>query len=129
MEAHVRVHQYYLVLLIIANTLLSLGKSPVKLNAGLNIAVPGVHTVLKLDMRESSIVIPNLPGYTADNVPIICSGSLFYRVVDSYKACFGVSNVHENVKNTGTSAVRSVLGHFTYDQVCFVLIPIVHCVS
>jgi regulator of protease activity HflC (stomatin/prohibitin superfamily) len=89
----------------------------VKLNAGLNLALPVLHTVLKLDMRESSIVIPNLPGYTADNVPIICSGSLFYRVVDSYKACFGVSNVHENVKNTGTSAVRSVLGHFTYDQV------------
>ena len=88
-----------------------------KLNAGLNLAIPVLHTVLKLDMRESSIVIPNLPGYTADNVPIICSGSLFYRVVDSYKACFGVSNVHENVKNTGTSAVRSVLGHFTYDQV------------
>lgn len=88
-----------------------------KLDAGLNIAIPGIHSVLNLDMRESSISIPNLPVYTADNVPIICSGSLFFRVVDSYKACFAVSNVHDNVKNTGTSAVRSVLGHFTYDQV------------
>ncbi|KAJ2923590.1 hypothetical protein H1R20_g13505, partial [Candolleomyces eurysporus] len=96
---------------------LTLGKNPVKLSPGLRIAVPVVHSVLKLDMRESSISIPNLPAYTSDNVPVVCSGSLFYKVVDSYKACFGVSNVHDNVKNTGTSAVRSVIGHFTYDQV------------
>lgn len=47
-----------------------------------------------------------------------CSGSLFYRIVDGYKACFAISDVQNNIRNTGTSAVRSVLGHFTYDQVC-----------
>ncbi|KAG6831063.1 hypothetical protein H0H92_012986 [Tricholoma furcatifolium] len=50
-------------------------------------------------------------------VPVTCSGSLFYRVTDGYKACFEISNVHENIKNTGTSAVRSILGLFSYDQV------------
>ncbi|TFK34704.1 hypothetical protein BDQ12DRAFT_656638 [Crucibulum laeve] len=96
---------------------LSLGRDPVRMHPGLNIAVPLYHSVLNVDLRESSINIPNLPGYTADNVPVSCSGSLFYRVVDGYKACFAVSDIHENVKNTGMSAVRSVLGHFTYDQV------------
>lgn len=33
------------------------------------------------------------------------------------QSCFAISDVGENVKNTGTSAVRSVLGLFTYDQV------------
>ncbi|EAU87031.1 stomatin family protein [Coprinopsis cinerea okayama7 len=96
---------------------LTFGRNPVPLKPGLNIAIPVVHTVLNVDMRETSIAIPNLPGYTSDNVPVTCSGSLFYRVTDSYKSCFAVSNVAENVKNTGTSAVRSVLGSFTYDQV------------
>jgi regulator of protease activity HflC (stomatin/prohibitin superfamily) len=50
-------------------------------------------------------------------VPVTCSGSLFYRIVDGYKACFAISDVQNNIRNTGTSAVRSVLGHFTYDQV------------
>lgn len=59
-----------------------------------------------------------LPGYTADNVPVTCSGSLFFRITDGYKACFAVSDVQTNIKNTGTSVVRSVLGNFTYDQVC-----------
>ncbi|KAG6909912.1 hypothetical protein DXG01_014432 [Tephrocybe rancida] len=76
----------------------------------------------------------SLTGYTSDNVwslepvtllnsfippqvPVTCSGSLFYRVTDGYKASFEVSDVLENIKNTGTSAVRSILGSFSYDQV------------
>ncbi|KAJ7449304.1 stomatin family protein [Mycena latifolia] len=96
---------------------LSLGRNPVRLTPGLNINIPVYHSVQKIDLRESSISIPNLPGYTADNVPVACSGSLFYRIVDGYKACFAISDVQSNIRNTGTSAVRSVLGHFTYDQV------------
>ena len=26
-----------------------------------------------------------------DNVPVIVNGTLFYRIVDSYKACFNVA--------------------------------------
>ncbi|KAJ6475725.1 hypothetical protein C8R47DRAFT_666302 [Mycena vitilis] len=96
---------------------LSLGRNPVRLPPGLNINIPVYHSVIKIDLRESSISIPNLPGYTADNVPVSCSGSLFYRITDGYKACFAISDVENNIRNTGTSAVRSVLGHFTYDQV------------
>jgi len=96
---------------------LSLGRNPVKLTPGLNIAVPFYHQVTKLDVRESSATIPNLQGYTADNVPVLCSGSLFYRIKDSYKACFAVSEVEKNVQHIGMSAMRSVIGTFTYDQV------------
>ena len=72
-------------------------------------------------------------------MPVLCSGSLFYRITDSYKvlpppqhygkrntnvslqATFAVSDVERNVQNIGTSAMRSILGTFTYDKVCFVL--------
>ncbi|KAJ3794939.1 hypothetical protein GGU11DRAFT_794150 [Lentinula aff. detonsa] len=96
---------------------LSLGRNPVRLTPGLNLKIPVYHSVEVVDLRESSILIPNLPGYTSDNVPVICSGSLFYRIIDGYKACFSVSDVHANIKNTGTSAMRAVLGQFSYDQV------------
>ncbi|KAJ3770081.1 hypothetical protein FB446DRAFT_184753 [Lentinula raphanica] len=96
---------------------LSLGRQPVRLAPGLNLTIPIYHSVQIVDLRESSILIPNLPGYTSDNVPVICSGSLFYRIVDGYKACFSVSDVHTNIRNTGTSAMRAVLGRFSYDQV------------
>ena len=44
------------------------------------------------------------------------------EITEDFKACFEVSDVDENVKNTGMSAVRSVLGTFTYDQVRYFLI-------
>lgn len=56
--------------------------------------------------------IHDLAGFTSDNVPVVISGSLFYRVRDSYHACFTVHDFHSNVKNIGTSAMRSVVGHF-----------------
>ncbi|KAF7377814.1 PHB domain-containing protein [Mycena sanguinolenta] len=113
---------------------LSLGRDPVRLSPGLNLNIPLYHSVQKIDLRESSISIPNLTGYTADNVPVTCSGSLFFRIVDGqvtrrmpalslipimvrYKACFAISEVQDNIRNTGTSAMRSVIGHFSYDQV------------
>lgn len=45
-----------------------------------------------------------------DNVPVIVNGTLFYRIVDSYKACFNVADVLDQVKNVGTSCIRSVIG-------------------
>lgn len=67
--------------------------------------------------REPLPRVKPLAPLTALQVPVACSGSLFYRITDGYKACFAVSDVQANIQNTGTSAVRSVLGHFTYDQV------------
>ncbi|KAJ7700564.1 hypothetical protein B0H16DRAFT_1902960 [Mycena metata] len=103
---------------------LSLSRDPKRLAPGLHINIPIYHSLNKIDLRESSISIPNIcprpicrATVTADNVPVLCSGSLFYRIVDGYKACFAISDVQNNIRNTGTSAMRSVLGHFTYDQV------------
>lgn len=56
--------------------------------------------------------IKDLAGFTSDNVPVTISGNLFFRVRDSYDACFSVNDFQRNVANIGTSAIRSVIGHF-----------------
>jgi regulator of protease activity HflC (stomatin/prohibitin superfamily) len=61
----------------------------------------------------SQATIQNLTAYTSDNVPVTVAGSLFFRVKDSYNACFSVNEFHENVKSIGTSAIRSVIGFFS----------------
>ncbi|EJD03876.1 stomatin family protein [Fomitiporia mediterranea MF3/22] len=96
---------------------LSLGRNPVKLEPGLSLMVPLYHTIQEVDMRETSVNITDLTGFTSDNVPVLVSGSLFFRVKDSYDACFSVDNFKKNVANIGTSAMRSVIGHFSYDEV------------
>ena len=57
--------------------------------------------------------ITDLAGFTSDNVPVLVSGSLFFKVKNSYDACFSVSEFQKNVANIGTSAIRSVIGHFS----------------
>ncbi|KAH7104599.1 stomatin family protein [Auriculariales sp. MPI-PUGE-AT-0066] len=96
---------------------LSLGREPVKLQPGLSLMIPGYHTVQEVDMRESSVAISDLTAFTSDNTPVTLSGSLFFRVTNSYDACFGVNDFHAGVRNIGTSAMRSVVGHFNYDEV------------
>ncbi|KAI0090636.1 hypothetical protein BDY19DRAFT_723895 [Irpex rosettiformis] len=96
---------------------LSLGRNPVKVNPGLRLNVPFYHQILEVDMREQSATIKELSGFTSDNVPVSVSGSLFYKVSNSYDACFAVDNFAQNVAYIGTSAMRSVIGHFTYDEV------------
>ncbi|KAH7908375.1 stomatin family protein [Hygrophoropsis aurantiaca] len=96
---------------------LTLGRDPQRLQPGLHMNVPVLHTLQVVDMRETSIPIADLTGFTSDNVPVLVSGSLFFRVQDAYNACFSVHNFTENVRQIGTSAMRSVVGSFHYDAI------------
>lgn len=96
---------------------LFVGKNPIKLNPGIHWNVPLIHDVLKVDMREGSIPIDKLNAYTKDNVSVLISGSLFYKVNNSYDACFKIQYYHHNIANLGTSAMRSVVGLFQYDEI------------
>ncbi|EPQ60615.1 hypothetical protein GLOTRDRAFT_102358 [Gloeophyllum trabeum ATCC 11539] len=93
---------------------LSLGQNPTKLEPGLHLNIPVFHIIQRL---RFGAFFYDLGGFTSDNVPVLVSGSLFYRVNDSYHACFSVNNFKDNVRNIGTSAIRSILGHFSYDNV------------
>ncbi|KIJ53737.1 hypothetical protein M422DRAFT_241981 [Sphaerobolus stellatus SS14] len=96
---------------------LSLGRNPTKLSPGLSLNIPIYHTIIRVDLRENSVNIQELTAFTSDNVPVVISGSLFFRVQNSYDACFSVGDFQMNVKNIGTSAVRSIVGHFSYDDI------------
>ncbi|KZT62896.1 hypothetical protein CALCODRAFT_489425 [Calocera cornea HHB12733] len=96
---------------------LTLGKNPTKLVPGLHLNIPVLHTLQLVDLRESSIPIADLNGFTSDNVPVLVSGSLFFRVKDAYHACYSVNNFGDNVRAIGTSAMRSVVGSFHYDAI------------
>lgn len=96
---------------------LTLGKNPVKLNPGIRLKIPLYHTVDRVDMRERKAAVHKLNAYTHDNVPVTVSGTLFFRVIDSYKACFDVQNYDEGVSAIGASTVRSIIGTKEYDKI------------
>lgn len=124
---------------------LTLGRSPILLKPGIHLRIPLIHSLEKIDMRESTVSIgtPNkeeeknekkqqeekhgdkediykkykLQCFTSDNVPVDISGSLFYQVQDAMKCCFNVNDYKTRIQEIGTSAVRSIIGTFEYDDI------------
>ncbi len=96
---------------------LSLGRNPTRLDPGIRLFIPLYHQITHVDMRERSIPIENLQAFTSDNVPVTIEGSLFFQVKNSKDALFNVSNYTNNVHRIGTSAMRSIVGTFEYDEI------------
>jgi len=86
------------------------GQNPQLMTPGIWLNIPLIHTVKVVDMRESSLWVSSLNAYTKDNVPVTISGSLFYRVFNSNKACFSVQEYMNAINSLGTSAARSIIG-------------------
>jgi regulator of protease activity HflC (stomatin/prohibitin superfamily) len=89
----------------------------VHLKPGLSLALPILHQVQKVDMREAGMVVEKIDAFTKDNVPVHLSAVLFYQVKSAYKACFDVSDYRSAIYSVGTSSLRSIVGRFEYDQI------------
>ncbi len=94
-----------------------LGSNRVKLDPGLRLDLPILHSIRRIDMREGMVPIPNLHAYTKDNVPVLVNGTLFYKPVDAEKACYEVSDFKDAIAKTGESCFRAVVGNFEFDQI------------
>lgn len=94
-----------------------LGRSRVRLEPGLRLDLPILHSVRRVDMREGMIKVPDLSAYTKDNVPVTVSGTLFFKPTDAEKACYEVTNYNKAVAAVGESSFRAVVGRFEFDQI------------
>jgi regulator of protease activity HflC (stomatin/prohibitin superfamily) len=94
-----------------------LGSNRVRLEPGLRLNIPIIHDLRKVDMREGRTDVSKLLACTKDNILVHVTGTLFYKVNDAEKACFGVQDYLESVTKVGTSTIRSVLGRFDYDRI------------
>lgn len=94
-----------------------LGSNRVLLEPGLRISIPFLHKIHRVDMRECGSDVNNINAFTKDNVPVIVSGTLFYKVFDPELAWFDVSDYKKSVLAVGESATRSIIGRFEYDTI------------
>jgi regulator of protease activity HflC (stomatin/prohibitin superfamily) len=95
----------------------TLGKNPIRLEPGLHLALPILHNIQKVDMRECGMTVTDITAYTKDNVPVKLNVTLFYKVRDAYSACFNVSNYWSSISNVGTSSIRGLVGTLDYDYI------------
>lgn len=93
------------------------GQNRVRLEPGLRLNIPIVHQLYKVSLKELITSLDNQNAYTKDNVPVIVSGTVFFKVVDVEKAVFSVNNVSQAIKSVGESSFRAVIGRFDYDEI------------
>lgn len=88
------------------------------------VLTPGLHFLIPfLDVRRESISLqetmidtPQQSVITKDNVAILIDGLLFYKVMDSQSATYGVNAFRNNVENLGAAALRSAAGSYSLDE-------------
>ena len=94
-----------------------LGRNRVKLEPGLRINLPIVHSLYRLSLKESMVSLNDQDAYTMDNVPVTVSGTVFFKIVDPEKVCFSIENPKRAVQSVGESSFRAVIGRFEYDEI------------
>ncbi|HEX4408965.1 MAG TPA: SPFH domain-containing protein [Xanthobacteraceae bacterium] len=87
-------------------------------------AGPGIYFVwlfvewqIKLDLRTVTAAVEQQEGITRDNVPIKVDTVIWYRIIDPERAVMEVRGVANAVEQVALTALRTVLGQHTLDDI------------
>ncbi|WP_394180232.1 SPFH domain-containing protein [Marinomonas posidonica] len=93
------------------------GKYQSTKEAGLNFIVPFVDRVAAdRSLKEQAVDVPEQSAITKDNISLHVDGVLYFRVLDPYKATYGVDNYVFAVTQLAQTTMRSELGKMELDK-------------
>ncbi|HEV8481030.1 MAG TPA: SPFH domain-containing protein [Candidatus Eisenbacteria bacterium] len=95
---------------------LRLGRYRSTVDAGLTFLVPGIESLVKVDMRERVINVEPQRVITKDNVGVTVDGVIYYRIVDPVKATFEVQNFGYAATTLAQTNLRNLIGDKTLDE-------------
>lgn len=85
--------------------------------AGLNFIVPFIDRIAaNRSLKEQAVDVPSQGGITKDNISLTVDGVLYFRVLDPYKATYGVDNYIFAVSQLAQTTMRSELGKMELDK-------------
>lgn len=94
-----------------------MGQDRTRIGPGLCFKLPVLHKFTRVDTRETGASIENLTAMTQDNVQVVATGTLFFRVIDPEKAVYEIDNYWRAIHRIGESAVRTAIGKFDYERI------------
>lgn len=87
------------------------------LSAGPHVLIPFFDTVrYKHNLKEISLDIPEQICITKDNVQVGVDGVLFFRLIDPYKASYGIANFVFAIQQLAQTTLRSEIGKIDLDR-------------
>src|SRR3954451_2165950 len=89
---------------------------PAPLDPGLNLVIPVVDRVVKVNMQIVAMPVPAQDGITRDNISVRVDAVVYFRVVDPLKATVNVQNYLYAVSQVAQTSLRSVIGRSELDQ-------------
>lgn len=94
-----------------------LGKFRAVLDAGLHFLIPFVDRVAyRHETREQCLTIPHQSCISRDNIQVDVDGLLYIKVMDPYKASYGIEDYLIAAVNLAQTTVRSEVGKLTLGE-------------
>jgi regulator of protease activity HflC (stomatin/prohibitin superfamily) len=97
--------------------ILTLGKFTSLRLPGLTWIFVGVQKTIKVDMRISTVDIPQQEVITKDNVPLLINAVVYYQIEDAQRAVLNIQNYPVAVADFSQVALCDVVGGFELDDV------------
>ena len=93
------------------------GKYNKTMEAGLNFLVPFIDKVAyDKSLKEQAVDVPSQAAITRDNISLVVDGVLYLKVLDPYKASYGVDNYVYAVTQLAQTTMRSEIGKIELDK-------------
>ena len=94
-----------------------LGKFKKKLEPGFHFLIPFIdRAAYRQEIREQVIDVPSQRCITRDNIEVEVDGLVYLKVMDSYKASYGINDYRVASVNLAQTTMRSEIGKITLDD-------------
>lgn len=95
---------------------LRLGKYKALADPGLNLVLPFIESMVKVDVREKVINVDPQKVITQDNVSVVVDAVIYYKVVDPVKSQFEVEDFDTAATTLAQTNLRNIVGDKTLDE-------------
>lgn len=95
---------------------LRLGKFRSVIDPGLNLVVPYIDSLIRVDVRERVINVEPQSVITKDNVTVTVDAVIYYKVIDPVKAEFEVEDFDVAVTTLAQTNLRNLVGDKSLDE-------------
>ncbi|MFQ3235535.1 MAG: regulator of protease activity HflC (stomatin/prohibitin superfamily) [Paraglaciecola sp.] len=93
------------------------GKYQSTKEAGLNFIIPFIDRIsADRSLKEEAVDVPEQSAITKDNISLSVDGVLYFRVLDPYKATYGIDDYVFAVTQLAQTTMRSELGKMELDK-------------